>query len=91
MLGEPQLTALLAGLVLLHLLVFTYAVWRNATASGERATGGRGADGEDVLVCPECDTGNEPEYRYCRGCATELPGSASVAGASRPVGDGNVL
>lgn len=33
-------------------------------------------DGEPALVCRECGAHNEPGYRYCGNCSSELPDSA---------------
>jgi hypothetical protein len=34
---------------------------------------------EDVVTCLECGTENELEYRFCRSCVTERPGTAVIA------------
>jgi len=44
---------------------------------------------EDGIRCRECGATNEPEYRYCRGCAVELPGANSLRSpSSGPSGRG---
>lgn len=61
-------------------------------------SGGRAADEEEpaddrpppesgeTVTCPECGADNDPEYRYCRDCVAELPGSDEIVGG--PTGDG---
>jgi len=56
------------GLLLLtHLGILIYA-FRNR----QRPATEQSAAGENVL-CPDCGETNEPTYRYCRHCVTELP------------------
>lgn len=31
----------------------------------------------DAVDCPDCGVANDPEYRFCRNCLTELPGPGS--------------
>jgi hypothetical protein len=66
---------------------------RYATRSSRPAPGATGdltpADGRsgsaadrssgETVVCPECETGNDPGYRYCRACVARLPGRANSA------------
>jgi hypothetical protein len=89
MMGEPQLTLVLASVAAVHLLVLAYAALRGTPQQAERASGDGGQDG--VVVCPDCEAENEPDYRYCRGCAGELPGVGARPARSRPVGDGDLL
>lgn len=62
---------------------------RDETAA-ERDDEGRDGDGagdrdRDRVRCPNCRTANEADYRFCRECLDELPGSGSVgAGGSDP-------
>lgn len=46
-----------------------------------------GVEAHEQVVCPECETANEPVYRYCRACIAELPGGSVLTGDdNRPVG-----
>ena len=36
----------------------------------------------DLVTCPDCGTENEQDYRYCRSCVTELPGSKLLTRSS---------
>lgn len=40
--------------------------------------------GDDVVVCPNCNTRNEPGYRYCRQCVSPI----DVGGHPRDTADG---
>ncbi|MGM0398736.1 MAG: DUF7577 domain-containing protein [Halobacteriota archaeon] len=40
--------------------------------------------GDDVVVCPNCNTTNEPGYRYCRQCVSPI----DVGGRPRGTADG---
>ncbi len=53
---------------------------------GERAHDGPAPESEETVTCPECGAGNDPEYRFCRDCVAELPGSDGIGGG--PTGDG---
>lgn len=33
-------------------------------------------DGHESVACSECGTANDPEYRYCRDCVTDLSGES---------------
>ncbi len=58
------------GLLLLtHLGILIYAFRNRQRPATEQTQGGTG---ENVL-CPDCGETNEPTYRYCRHCVTELP------------------
>lgn len=56
-----------------HLLLFvvTLRVRRAAEESSDEAA----ADDTTGLTCPDCGADNEPEFRFCRECVTELPGN----------------
>ena len=72
--------ALVLGTVLLY--VFLLIQFARTQLSGEKSSGvttREQAEGEHV-VCPECGTANEPGYRYCRSCVTELPRSVDFDG-----------
>lgn len=34
------------------------------------------ADGRESVECNECGAENDPEYRYCRDCVTDLSGES---------------
>lgn len=77
------LAALLAVLFAFHFA----AVWlaqRGAGRTGEERPD-RLEDGR--LRCPNCEAVNEPEYRFCRECVSELRERASTAPV-RPAGGG---
>lgn len=92
--GLVWLVALAALLFGLHAAVVVY-LYRKATNSTEpmdlldasredlppaEASTGR----EDELIpCPTCGTPNDPSYRFCRRCISDLSGSAAAnAGAN---------
>lgn len=40
---------------------------------------------DDVVVCPNCNTTNEPGYRYCRQCVSPInPGARARGTADGP-------
>ena len=51
------------------------------SGDGEGGDGGDGEDGDGgapdgpTVTCPACGVENDPEFRYCRDCVAELPGS----------------
>ena len=70
-----QIGLLLGTVVLYALLVAQYPRAR----SGEEDTREELAtDQAEGVVCPDCGTTNEKEYRFCRSCVTELPQSLDV-------------
>lgn len=78
MVGYEWTLGLLVGAVFVHVLI-AYRAYR--LREGGAATG-TVTDGEDVdavdadegtVACPNCGAANEPRYRFCRSCVTELP------------------
>lgn len=64
-----------------QLCIVWYLYRRSATTSpragstAARSGGeGRSEADESTVVCGECGTPNEAEFRFCRNCAAELPG-----------------
>jgi hypothetical protein len=84
---QPGLVAVAVGL---HLLAVGLAYRRRdrtsePTASApERHPVGREAG---VIECPTCEAENDPDYRYCRSCVSELPDPVAFDGAGNtPLG-----
>ncbi|WP_411798686.1 hypothetical protein [Halonotius sp. F2-221B] len=73
--SQWYLGVLLAG-VAAHLVVL-YGTYRRqqaaATTDADAATVENG-----VIDCPECGTANDADYRYCGGCATQLPHAGAL-------------
>ncbi|WP_299333265.1 DUF7577 domain-containing protein [Haloplanus sp.] len=85
MIPEPWLYALLIVVVGAQLLTVAYVSRRirfHENDASPTAGPGRSAGSEEV-VCPDCGAKNEPGYRYCGRCVSELPGTAAVG--RRPV------
>jgi len=88
-----MLVALVVNLVTVLLVVNLmnrYLLDRSRPSPGaeieDRAPGrplGAGSDTTDrtSVRCRECETVNDPDYRYCRACVARLP---SGAGAAQP-------
>lgn len=75
---EPWMYGLLAagaGVHLLVVVVASYVRWERVAA---------GAASGDAVICTSCGTDNDPEYRFCRRCITELPGSVHPGGTAAP-------
>ena len=76
--GAIAVLALLHGLVLL-------SAYRNGAAA--RADDPEQYYTGDGVECPDCGERNERDYRFCRRCVSELPGSpASLGTSSAPQG-----
>ena len=72
--SQWYLGVLLAGIAA-HLVVL-YGTYRRQQAAHDAAaaTDADAATGETgVIDCPECSTTNDADYRYCGGCAQQLP------------------
>lgn len=58
----------------LHLAIMYYSLRRRqqqeSTAPNAQADSEAGENG---VVCPSCGESNDPTFRYCRTCVTELP------------------
>lgn len=70
------------ALAAVQFVVFWYLYRQSdiATAtSGERSTAG---GSESAIFCPDCGASNEPTFRYCQYCVTELPGRTNRTGIS---------
>ncbi|NHN47897.1 zinc ribbon domain-containing protein [Halostella sp. JP-L12] len=64
------------------------AIYLNLTARRDtKREDGSVAASADAVTCPDCGAENEREYRFCRRCVGELPGSAPLpAGGGAPRG-----
>lgn len=79
-----------AGLVAVHMGILLY-LYRSATDSSTRSADAVDTDREhrphveqpDTMVCPACGAPNDPAYRFCRRCISDLS-----AGRTAPSGDG---
>jgi len=73
--SQWYLGVLLAGIAA-HLVVL-YGTYRRqqaaATTDADAVTVENG-----VVDCPECGTANDADYRYCGGCATQLPHAGAL-------------
>lgn len=75
------------GLALVHLLVAV-----RAYRAREAAVQAEAVAATDGLECETCGAVNEPSYRFCRECVSELPGRAPVVGGGASPGErGRVL
>lgn len=85
LLGVATLVAVHMG-ILLYLYRATATESVGATESAEADDADRErprADGTDRTVCPSCGAPNDPTYRFCRCCISDLS-----AGKTTPSGDG---
>lgn len=79
MLTSPWDLALVRGGFVLNAVLpyATYLYARQSTpaaATGAAtADGDAGASDDGVVECRHCGAGNEPGYRFCRACVSELP------------------
>lgn len=89
-LASRSMLAIFVALGTVHLVVLVYVFVRRRTSNAD-AVGGTarngvgGSDSADewTVQCSECGAWNEPGFRYCRQCVTELPGSDSSGLTSR--------
>ncbi len=63
------------GIAVIQLAMFWYLVRRSNGVTAESVPE---SDGE--VICSQCQTSNEPRYRFCRACVAELPGHQTTAG-----------
>ncbi len=71
-LQPSALSALAAGVLVAALLSVTLG-WVAARRTAQRGAD-RSGDDRGSVTCPTCGAENDPGYRYCRGCVSELPG-----------------
>lgn len=92
MIGESWVVAAMLALVGLQVLTLVAAYWRG---EGPFSPAETGADipeptSDGALRCPDCGAENDIEYRFCRRCVSELPGSFQRGGSPvRPLGRGS--
>ena len=61
-----------------HVIVL-YGLYRRRRATADATDATSASDAEAVTVddgvvqCPDCETANSADYRYCGGCAQQLP------------------
>lgn len=87
MTGSAALLGPLVALLLANCLAAALALWLGVRRRNRDSAAASAAPGERV-ACPECGAANNPGYRFCRRCVSELPGPAPYApdrGPSRPV------
>lgn len=68
----------LAVILFVHLTV--YALVRGGATAENGATSVSDRQQyvtDDGVACPNCGEVNEPDYRYCRQCVSELPSGVS--------------
>jgi len=53
-------------------LVVLYGLYRRQRATGNADTEAVQID-DGTIECPDCGAANDADYRYCGGCATQLP------------------
>ena len=77
--SQWYLGVLLAGIAA-HLVVL-YGTYRRQQPAGD-ATAATDADAatveNGVVECPDCGTVNDADYRYCGGCAQQLPHATTL-------------
>ncbi len=83
MLTSPWDLGLVIGGFVLHavLLYGTYRYTRQstpATTGAATTDGGSGVADDGTVECRHCGAENEPGYRFCRACVSELPGAAGL-------------
>lgn len=62
-------------LLVMHLAVVLSALWfRSLSVHGQTED----TTVADEVTCPCCGALNEPDYKYCRKCVTELPVGISL-------------
>lgn len=68
----------IALLMVVHLAVLAYVLDRNSAGwdSGETENPQQYFT-DDGVTCPSCGETNEPDYRFCRQCVSELPTGVS--------------
>lgn len=82
MAGSPLVAVIVAALFTAHVLTLLYLL-----RSRRRSGAGHGGDAA-VCRCGNCGERNDPGYRFCRNCVTELPArtpdDGSTAGRGQP-------
>lgn len=69
---QPSALSALAAGVLVVALLSAALEWVAARRAVRRADA-QSDDACGTVVCPACDTENDPAYRYCQTCVAELP------------------
>lgn len=71
------------ALIGLQLLTMMVAYWGDdGPFAAERF--GSDIDTDDGIRCPDCGAENGVQYRFCRRCIAELPGTYHSGGSSAP-------
>jgi hypothetical protein len=65
-------------LMVTHLVVLAYVMGRDSRRSTAATDGETEYRTGEMVDCPHCGETNEPEYRFCRQCVSELPTGGSV-------------
>jgi hypothetical protein len=82
----PSTAALVLALVVVNLVGFVVARSlvestqhrrEDADAPDTSAPDPAAEPGAEAVDCPKCEAENDPGYRYCRGCVSELPSSGA--------------
>lgn len=88
MIGDYWYLGPLVALLLANCLAAALALWVRARRSDRAPDAAAASGGGERVACRECGAENDPVYRFCRQCVSELPGPSPYTpgrGRSRPV------
>jgi len=54
-------------------VVVLYGLYRRRRATADATDAEAVTVDDGVVRCPDCETANSADYRYCGGCAQQLP------------------
>jgi hypothetical protein len=79
-----------AMLIAVHMGILIYLYRATVPDSGGRRTDAveqdrpQRTDGPDPAVCPACGAPNDPAYRFCRRCVSDLSAGKTAVGGDGP-------